>query len=294
MTNRRNFVKQMAMAGIAANIPVLIFPRQESTQSIKLLVRADDIGNDYGRTKGIIRTFREGIVRSTSIMPSSQFFDETVQLCKANPALATGIHLTLLGTRTRPVLSPDIIPSIVTPQGFFYETLNQLNDANPDAGEMEKEIYAQVGKVRASGLNFVYLDWHRAVPKAIEEFIADICIEQQLIYGQLRDGSVCGYKYVTLMPETWPTIKAPDGQTIHYAAPALNMEEQQLFYDRLSDLKPGKWVTFLHPGSGEPQRKSVMELLCSQKTKESIKRKNIQLVSYYDIWKENFGKRFSQ
>ena len=264
-----------------------------ATTTIRLLVRMDDMGNSYGRTLGIIKAFKEGILASTSIMPTSQFFEESVQLCKENPGLAVGIHITLLGTSVRTVLSPEIVPSIVTPEGFLYETLDQLNNANPKVEEMEKEIRAQIGKVRATGLHFVYLDWHRAVPASVEEIINRLCREEKLVYGQdynRGNESAYGYILVPLMPETWPTQKTPDGQTVHYAAPAFSNEQQQSFFDGLSGLKPGRWMIMVHPGLGEPQRASVTELLCSPKTKEIIKIKNIQLVSFYDLWKDEFGK----
>ena len=201
-----------------------------------------------------------------------------------------GIHLTVLGTRTRPVLSPEIIPSIVTPEGFFYETIDQLNNANPTVEDMEKEIHAQIMRARESGLHFVYLDWHRSVPDTLKEIIIGICDEQRLIYGQEIDGSTCGFKRIQLMPETWPTQRTPDGQIIYYAAPAFNNEQQQLFFDGLAGLKPGKWITIAHPGLGEPQRMSVTELFCSARTKQILKSKNIQMVSFYDLWNEKFGK----
>jgi predicted glycoside hydrolase/deacetylase ChbG (UPF0249 family) len=259
-------------------------------EQIVLLTRADDMGNSYGRTRGIIKAFKEGIITSTSIMPTSQFFEESVIMCKKNPQLVTGIHITLLGTRTRPVLSPDIIPGLVTPEGFFYETLDQLTKAGPAPEEIEKEIRAQVNRVKATGLKFVYLDWHRSMPPAAIETIEKICREQKLVFGQEREGSTYGYKRIQLMPESWPTQKTPDGQVVYYAAPALSREQEESFYENLNNLKPGKWIAIFHPGTGEPQRLSVTELLCSPRTREIIKNKNIRLVSYYDIWKEEFGK----
>jgi predicted glycoside hydrolase/deacetylase ChbG (UPF0249 family) len=259
-------------------------------EQIVLLTRADDMGNSYGRTLGIIRAHREGIITSTSIMPTSQFFEESVALCRKNPKLVVGIHITLLGTRTRPVLSPDQIPSLVTLEGFFHETLDQLNNAGPKPEEMEKEIRSQVKRVKATGLKITYLDWHRSLPKAAEEIVDKICREQKLLFGQDKDGSAYGFKNVRFMPETWPTQKTPDGQIAYYAAPAFSKEQEEIFYKNLNDLKPGKWLGICHPGTGEPQRLSVTELLCSQRTREIIKRKNIILVSYRDIWKEEFGK----
>jgi len=259
-------------------------------EQIVLLTRADDMGNSFGRTRGIIKAYKEGIITSTSIMPTSQFFEESVILCRKNPGLVTGVHITLLGTRTRPVLSPNLIPGLVTPEGFFYENLDQLTKAGPTPEEIDKEIRAQVNRVKATGLKFVYLDWHRSMPPAAVETIEKICREQKLVFGQEKEGSTYGYKRITIMPESWPTQKTPDGQVVYYAAPALSREQEESFYENLNNLKPGKWLAIFHPGTGEPQRLSVTELLCSPRTKEIIKNRNIRLVSYYDIWKEEFKK----
>lgn len=264
--------------------------QEVKNNTIRLLTRADDMGVSYDKTLAIIKAHKEGIITSTSIMPLSAFFEESVRLCKANPTLVVGVHITLLDTRARPVLSPEDVPSILTPEGFLYEDLGPLNNANPKIGEMEKEIRAQIEKVRASGLNFVYLDWHRGVPEAAKEIIKRICNEQQLIYGQDWDGTMYGYKKLVLMPESWPTQVLPDGQEVLYSAPALTQEQRQSFFDALSRLKPGLWMTYVHPGLVDPQRASVTELLCSPQTKEILRKKNIQLVSYYDLWKEQFGK----
>jgi chitin disaccharide deacetylase len=260
---------------------------------MRLLMRADDMGNSYGRTLGIIKAHREGIITSASIMPTSQFFEESVRLCKQNPKLAIGIHITLFGTRTRPVLSPESIPSLVTPEGFFYEALTEVKH-ELSIKEMEAEITAQVERVKATGLRIVYLDWHRSVPKAAMEIITRICDERKLLFGQERNGSVYGHTRIPLMRETWPSLKAPDGQSVLYAAPSFGKEDQEFFFNALSALKPGKWLGVVHPGTGEPQRASVLELLCSPRTKEIIKSKNIQLVSYNDLWDEVYGKKTSR
>ncbi len=294
MTNRRKFIKQVAAVGVAGSMPTVLFSVNKTAQPIRLLVRADDMGNSWGRTLGIIKAYKEGIVTSTSIMPPSQFFNESVMLCKANPSLTVGLHITLLATRTRSVLSPDIVPSILTPNGFFYESLDELNNANPKVEEIEKEIRAQIGKARASGLHFVYLDWHRAVPNEAMEIMMKICKDQKLIYGQDNHPrhigeNMYGFIRIPFMPESFPSKILPDGQRTYYSAPALSQDEQQLFLDRLNNLQPGQWEGVVHPGLAEPNRASVTELLCSPETKEIIKRKNIQLVSYYDLWKKEFG-----
>ena len=99
-----------------------------------------------------------------------------------------------------------------------------------------------------------------------------------------------GYQRVATAPESWPRQQMPDGQLAYYAGPAFNEKEKQLFFDRITNLKHGRWITVTHPGLAKPQRASVTELLCSPKAKKIVKMKNIQLVSFYDLWNEKFGK----
>ena len=253
---------------------------------VKLIVRADDMGNSYDIGLAVVKAHREGIVTSVSVMPTSPFFEEAVRLCQENPDMAAGVHITLLGTRLRPVLSPADVPSLVTRQGFFYETGEELARANPDSLELEKEIRAQVEKARTGGLHFVYLDYHRGPPKCVEKAIIKICREQRLLYGQDIDGSVYGYNWFPNDIESWPFEILPDSQRVYYAAPSLTSERQQLFFNALMNMRPGQWILVMHPGLAGPERASVTELLCSSRVKEIIRLRNIQLVSYYDIWKE--------
>lgn len=259
-------------------------------EPIKLLVRADDMGATYDKTLGIIKAYKDGIVTSASLMPNSAFFDESVQLCKDNPGLAVGLHITLLGSKERPVLSPEKIPTIVTDEGFFHEKAEQLLADGADPLEIEREIRAQIGQARASGLDFVYMDHHRGVPEVVKEVIYKLCREQQLIYGQVWEGSVYGYIRLGILPENWPYQKMPDGQIVYYAAPAFTQEQKEAYWEKLENLEPGKWLAVEHPGLFDPERAGVTELMCHPRTLEIIRNRNIQLVSYRDLWEEVYGK----
>jgi len=289
MKNRRAFIKQLAVAGMAGSMPSVIFSQKKSEQPFCLLVRGDDMGKNYCRNRGFYKSFKEGILTSASVMATSAFFSEAVQFCKKNPLLAVGIHITLSDGTQRPVLSPEEIPGIINPKGFFYESYQELQ--NPGAEEMEKEIRAQVEKARASGLRFVYLDSHRSAPESVEKIIAGICREQKLIYGPTDVIAGMGYKRIDLMShaEKWPTQVLPDGQKVYYSAPAFTEEEEKLFFEKLTNLEPGRYLTVIHPGWADPNRASVTKLLCSPRTREIIKQKNIRLVSYNDLSKEKFG-----
>src|SRR4029077_1130213 len=65
----------------------------------RLIVNVDDVGVTRGVNQGIIRCFREGIVRSTTLMANGGAFDDAVELAQANPELGVGVHLVLVGVR---------------------------------------------------------------------------------------------------------------------------------------------------------------------------------------------------
>jgi chitin disaccharide deacetylase len=255
-------------------------------QHIKLIVRADDMGysNDIGIA--IIKAHKQGIVTSASIMPTSPFFDEAVKMCKENPELAVGIHVTVMGTGLRPQLSPDQVPSLVNETGFFYDTREEFEKAKPDPAEIEMEITAQIEKVRKSGLHFVYLDWHMNPPESVEKLVRKFCQDQNLIFGQNLSDSSYGYVRLSHEIENWPSQILPDGKTAYYDITPLPEEKKQMFFDLLTSLKPGTWLLVMHPGLNGKERMDVTGLLCSQRAKEIIKMNNVQLISYSELLKE--------
>lgn len=252
-------------------------------EPVRLIVRADDMGYHNDINHAIIKAHKEGIVTSASIMPASLFFDEGVKLCKENPKLAAGIHVAVMGTGFRPVLSPEEVPSLVDSRGYFFDTREELDKANPDPADFEKEIRAQVDKAIRSGLHFVYIDYHMNPPEIVADIIKKICLEQKVVYGQNFKGSQNGYTWVYNEFESWPLQTLPDGAIAYYDIAPLPDEKKQMFYDLLENLKPGTLILAVHPGLAGKERSDVTALLCSQKTKEIIRRKNIQLISYSDI-----------
>lgn len=298
MENRRKFIGQMATAGVFGFFPGFLSAEMKPEKPVRLLVRADDMGITWDKTLAIIKAHQEGIVMSASLMVASPFFEEAAAFCRENPALAVGVHITIVGsTWTRPVSSPGKVSSILTPAGFFYKDVAELSLANPVYEEMEREIRAQVQKARESGLKFVYLDWHKTGAPELKasamrkEIIVRICREQQLVFGSDWEGTLHGYKRIPFVPEHFPLHKLPDGESILYPAPPLSEDDKQVFYKRLENLEAGRWVAPVHPGLAEPERKDVTELMCSRETWNIINRKKIQLVSYYDLWNDIYGKK---
>ena len=64
-----------------------------------LVANADDFGLSKEINKGIVSAFHNGILRSTSLMPNGDAFDNAVEIALANPGLGIGIHISLVGER---------------------------------------------------------------------------------------------------------------------------------------------------------------------------------------------------
>jgi hopanoid biosynthesis associated protein HpnK len=128
----------------------------------ELIINADDFGLSRGANKAIIKTWREGVLTSASLMVGGGAFTEAVSLAKENPGLQVGLHLTLV--QGRAILPHDGFPSITDRQGnftndpvqagmryFFVKALRK---------PLHREIEAQILKFRESGLPLSHLDGH--------------------------------------------------------------------------------------------------------------------------------------
>jgi chitin disaccharide deacetylase len=129
----------------------------------RLIVNADDFGVTRGVNRGIIRCFREGIVRSTTIMANGGAFDDAVKSALANPELGVGVHVVLIGGRA---LAPrEQIGQLTDDNGELPRTVRSLvlkmSTRMIRASDIEAEVRAQIERVRASGITPTHVDSHK-------------------------------------------------------------------------------------------------------------------------------------
>lgn len=110
-----------------------------------LIVNADDYGMAASVSQGIRESHQRGIVTSTTVMIGMDNAAEAVQQALTEtPDLALGLHVVVAGKAMKPVLPPEQIPTLVRPDGLFYD-----NPAWPerapffDPEEMTREVHAQ-------------------------------------------------------------------------------------------------------------------------------------------------------
>ncbi|MFQ6071051.1 MAG: carbohydrate deacetylase [Candidatus Aminicenantales bacterium] len=128
----------------------------------RLIVSADDFGLTEGINNGIIKSFKEGIVTSASLMANMPSFEHAVDLARRNPDLAAGIHLNLL--KGRPLQTISKVPSLVNTEGIFHtlpEFIKRLLLRKIVIDELESELRSQIERILATGLKAAHLDSHR-------------------------------------------------------------------------------------------------------------------------------------
>ena len=112
----------------------------------------------------IERLINSGLPVSVSVMFPTPWYQETVEMLKRHPEVSVGIHLTLNSEwknyRWGPVLGRTAVPSLVDEDGYFFPSGEALHKHNPNLGEVEKELRAQIERGVHSGLKIDYVDYH--------------------------------------------------------------------------------------------------------------------------------------
>jgi hopanoid biosynthesis associated protein HpnK len=128
----------------------------------RLIINADDFGFTKGVNAGIVRAFTSGIVTSTTIMANGEAFEDAIQLALANPGLAVGCHLTIVGGL--PVSPPSELASLLE-NGALPATLGKLliklARGSVRIEEMAREFRAQIERVARTGVELTHLDTHK-------------------------------------------------------------------------------------------------------------------------------------
>ncbi len=139
-------------------------------ESIRLIVRGDDIGSSHTANVACIRCCKEGIVTSLEVMVAAPWFNEATKMLNENPRIDVGVHLTLTSEWENIKWGPlTEAPSLVDQQGHFYPMTSQRDDFPPGTGflqadpkleEVERELRAQIELALKKLPNVTHLSCH--------------------------------------------------------------------------------------------------------------------------------------
>ena len=191
----------------------------------------------------------------------------------------------------RPILPPDQVSSLIAPDGFFHRGLQDFLKGKPKIKEVEKEVRAQIEKCQATGLKFIYLDWHMASNGGkerpdIEELFRHLCREYGLFYThdtQDFDGRYSGAKFFSAGLEAWGKTGSARRQGGLLVRAGLARGHPAEVSRHAQDLQPGAWYTICHPGLYARRQAQSVAVICSQEVKDIIRSRGIRLISYADL-----------
>jgi predicted glycoside hydrolase/deacetylase ChbG (UPF0249 family) len=258
--------------------------------TIRLIVRADDMGMTHGCNAAVQSCFEEGILTSAAIQAPAPWAAEAALLCRCHPGWCIGAHLTAIaewvGYRWRPVLPPEKVSTLVDEDGFFRQTPQDFYSSRIDYDQLAAEFTAQVRLLQDRwGVRLCYVDAH---------YIDGSNPRDPAYFEVLRD--VAARFRLPLSEHEGETVV-----TGIYAATPDQKEDTVL--RRLRDLTPGLWLMVHHvledasesqalrhaepaaltSGTVAAHRAAEARVLRSDRVKAAIREKGIRLVSYRNL-----------
>ena len=260
------------------------------TEDIKLLIRADDIGSFHAANVACIESYKNGIARSVELMVPCAWYPEAVKMLNENPGFDVGIHLVLTSewsnVKWRPLTN---CPSLVDKDGYFFPMVwkndnfspgNSISEARWKIEEVERELRAQIELALRQVPQVSHLSNHMGFtgldPK-LKELVENLAKEYKL------GTETNNLKYF----QGWGRDLKPE-------------ERIDKFCENLVKLEPGSYLFVEHPAHDTDEMKTVghkgyenvatdrewvTRVFTSEKVKETIKKKGIELISYADLRK---------
>ena len=210
-----------------------------------LLIRCDDLGMSHSVNMAFKELMESGLKFSASVMFPCAWYQEAVDILKANPQISVGIHLTLNAEwknyRWGPIAGRDRVPSLVDENGYFFPSREKYFANNPKSEEIEIELRAQIEKAQKAGLKIDYLDYHMGAAMQTPQTRA---IVEKL-----------AAEYGLAISRYYDEVDVEGG----YAAPVANKLDTLL--KKVTHLQPGGTKLFVvHIGLDEPEMAAMEDL----------------------------------
>jgi predicted glycoside hydrolase/deacetylase ChbG (UPF0249 family) len=255
-----------------------------------LIINADDFGLCHAINAAILRSLRDGIVCSTTVMAPCPWALHALHLLKEHPAIPFGIHLTVICDpavyRWGPLTCREKVPSLVDETGYFY-SVERIPDflAQVKLDELEVEYRAQIETVLAAGLTPTHLDWH-ALREGGGAAIVELMLRLAHDYGlALR---VAGRPWIDRVQRQG----LPTNDHDFLDSFGLETADKAARYAQLlHDLPVGLSEWAVHPGGDDAEARAIgalgpevrqtdLDFLISPDARAMIQREGITLLSY--------------
>lgn len=283
----------------------------------RLILNADD----FGLTTGVNRAIREAgdsrAITSTTLMASSARFEEAAALARSLPNLKVGCHVVLIDGQA----IESNVPSLTGNNGNFRTSLKDFARAAVGkqlaADEIERETAAQIRKIQAHGITVSHVDSHKHThmfPQVLRPVLrAARACGVHAVRNPFEPVGSWPMALLASTPGLWLrscgvlTFRL-FAREFHQAVREMDMAttdgtvgiavtgklDQKALLALLDALPEGTWELVCHPGYADADlrasgtrliasREVELQALSSPATKERLKARGIELISYADL-----------
>jgi chitin disaccharide deacetylase len=146
----------------------------------------DDAGMSYDSNIGVERVLENGAAKSLSVMMPTPWVPHMVHYLNAHTGIDAGLHLTLTSEwrdyRWGPLAGVLAVPGLVDSEGALWNSVTGVV-THATAGEVDREMRAQIDRAERMGLHPTHLDSHMgtvfASPAFLEKYV-QLGIEKQI------------------------------------------------------------------------------------------------------------------
>jgi hopanoid biosynthesis associated protein HpnK len=132
---------------------------------MEVVLNADDFGHSSEINRAVLQAHREGVLTSASLMVTGDAAEEAVEMARATPTLAVGLHLVL--SDGQPALPPEELPHLLRGRDRFPAGAARVWIRYIFSGaarrEMACEVRAQFERFAAMGLPLDHVDGHQHI-----------------------------------------------------------------------------------------------------------------------------------
>ena len=270
-----------------------IFVSLCAAQNTQIIFRGDDMGFSRAANEACIDAYKNGVVRTVEVIVPGPWFEEAVKLVNENPGLDVGVHLVLTsewsGLKWRPLT---YAPTLVNENGYFYPMIwpnehypdQELKGKNWKIEEIEAEFRAQIAIAKRRIPQLSHLTGHMGCTQ-MDPQVAELTSKLAKEYNLNINPMVEGFE------------RLPQWTGMDFS----EKEKEERLTEVLNNLKPGKYLSVVHPLYLTPESKGIhhtgyehvgwdrdgeTRVLTNAKLKNLVDKLGIELIGYHEIVRE--------
>jgi predicted glycoside hydrolase/deacetylase ChbG (UPF0249 family) len=234
----------------------------------------------------------KGIPFAASVMFNTPWYQEAVEILRANPQISVGVHLTLNAEwrhyRWGPIAGRNEVPSIINKIGYFYPSTEQFLAQDYRLSEVRVELEAQIERALDTGLKIAYLDYHMRTALATPE-LKSLVVDIAKKY-KLRTSMLMGEAFTTMFDVP---VDEKKSVFINHLANGLQVKKVNVIIIHAARAQPEIQVLvdlnnpIMNTKDMKPlmasHREAELEMLLSSEVDEAINNHNIRLINYHDV-----------